>query len=161
MKNTQIVAERIKIQAKEKGVSVKKLLESCGLGVNTVIKMANGTDIVSQNLLKIADYLECSADYLLGRTDNPEISTNNHNIAPNMSHANFGTVGGNVGGNVSNALGENITINATEPATSDISSEYECIIMFLNSLDKKERRHAIVDIQCMLEEDYEVKKNNK
>lgn len=71
MKNTQIVAERIKIQAKRKGVSVKKMLENCELGVNTVIKMANGTDIVSQNLLKIANYLDCSVDYLLGRTDNP------------------------------------------------------------------------------------------
>ncbi|MDE6730891.1 MAG: helix-turn-helix transcriptional regulator [Oscillospiraceae bacterium] len=75
MKNTQIVAERIKLQSKEKGFSVKKLLESCELGVNTVTKMANGTDIVSQNLLKIADHLECSVDYLLGRTEEPKLET--------------------------------------------------------------------------------------
>ena len=85
MKNTQIVAERIKLQSREKGFSVKKLLESCELGVNTVTKMANGTDIVSQNLLKIADHLECSVDYLLGRTEEPkleigtEIKQNNNN----------------------------------------------------------------------------------
>ena len=80
MKNTQIVAERIKIQAKRKGISVKKMLETCELGVNTVTKMANGTDIVSQNLLKIAECLDCSVDYLLGRTDNPEENViDNHN----------------------------------------------------------------------------------
>jgi len=76
MENTQIIAERIKIQAKVKGMSVKKLLENCGLGVNTVNKMANGTDIVSQNLLKIAEALECSVDYLCGRTDSPLIGEN-------------------------------------------------------------------------------------
>jgi transcriptional regulator with XRE-family HTH domain len=76
MLNTQITAERIKIQAKQKGLSVKKLLENCDLGVNTVTKMSNGTDVVSQNLLKIAEYLNVSTDYLLGRTDNPDINTN-------------------------------------------------------------------------------------
>lgn len=80
MLNTQITAERIKIQAKQKGISVKKLLESCDLGVNTVTKMANGTDVVSQNLLKIANYLGCSVDYLLGRTDNPELSKESYYI---------------------------------------------------------------------------------
>lgn len=75
MKNTQIVAEIIKIQSKEKGISVKKMLENCELGVNTVTKMSNGTDIVSQNLLKIANFFGCSVDYLLGRTDEPKLQT--------------------------------------------------------------------------------------
>lgn len=75
MLNSQNVAERIKEQAKLKGVSIKKLLEDCELGANTVGKMANGTDVFSQTLAKIADYLNVSVDYLLGRTDNPEIST--------------------------------------------------------------------------------------
>lgn len=96
MENTQIIAERIKIQAKDKGISVKKLLEKCGLGVNTVNKMANGTDIVSQNLLKIAEELECSVDYLCGRTDSPLIGENqistgdikgNHNANMNIRYA--------------------------------------------------------------------------
>ncbi len=26
------------------------------------------------NLIKIADYLDCSVDYLLGRTENPEVN---------------------------------------------------------------------------------------
>ena len=94
MLNTQITAERIKIQAKQKGISVKKLLESCDLGVNTVTKMANGTDVVSQNLLKIANYLGCSVDYLLGRTDNPELSKESYYINGdnNGIQSNKGTV---------------------------------------------------------------------
>lgn len=78
MKNTQVIADRIKSQAKSKGLTVKLILESCELGVNTVTKMNNGTDIFSQNLLKIADYLDCSVDYLLGRTNNPNVMTDTY-----------------------------------------------------------------------------------
>jgi len=28
----------------------------------------------ANNLIKIADYFDCSIDYLLGRTDNPEVN---------------------------------------------------------------------------------------
>jgi DNA-binding Xre family transcriptional regulator len=48
------------------------MLLNCELGKNTVAKMSNGTDILTQNFAKIADYLDCSVDYLLGRTDNPD-----------------------------------------------------------------------------------------
>ena len=42
--------------------------------MNTVNKISRGTDILTLNFAKIADYLDCSVDYLLGRTDNPEIN---------------------------------------------------------------------------------------
>lgn len=90
MQGTQITAERIKLQAKEKGVSAKKVLEICELGPNTITKMANGSDIVSQSLKKIADYLDCSVDYLLGRVDTPNgiYSINNNNTTINGTQAN-------------------------------------------------------------------------
>lgn len=159
MKNTQIVAERIKIQAKRKGLSVKKLLESCNLGVNTVTKMSSGTDIVSQNLLKIADCLECSVDYLLGRTDTPDMIENN--IAKqSISNSNFGTVNGNVAGNVSNAFGEDITINNGVANGSDVPDEYAHFVSILDSLEKWDRKHAIIEIERLLENEFVVKKNN-
>lgn len=71
MQTTQIIAERIKEQAKQRNVSVKQILSVCEIGPNTVQKLSKGTDIVTQNLLKIANYLGCSTDYLLGRTDTP------------------------------------------------------------------------------------------
>ncbi len=66
------MADRIKKQAKEKNVSVKKLLINTNLGPNTVSKIANGGDLLSQSLVKIADYLDCSVDYLLGRSNNSQ-----------------------------------------------------------------------------------------
>lgn len=67
MYNSQLLSENIKICAKNNGISVKTLLSECALGKNTVGKIANGTDIGIQTIVKIADYLDISVDYLLGR----------------------------------------------------------------------------------------------
>lgn len=74
MYNSQKIAERIKLRAKQQNISVNQLLANCKLGKNTVVKIANGTDILTLNFAKIADYLDCSVDYLLGRTDIPEVN---------------------------------------------------------------------------------------
>ena len=70
----QTIAERIKQQAKKKNISINQLLLNCGLGKNTIAKMSNGTDILTQNFQKIAENLECSVDYLLGRTNIQEVN---------------------------------------------------------------------------------------
>lgn len=75
--NSPFVAGRIKNYAKFRGVSVKTLLESCELGNNAMSHMLHGRAISAHSLARIADYLECSVDYLLGRTDIPEINRNN------------------------------------------------------------------------------------
>ena len=62
------VAERIKAMAKLRNVTVKQLLEQVGLGFNTMSNMKTSMP-KADNLAKIADYLDCSVDYLLGRTD--------------------------------------------------------------------------------------------
>lgn len=67
------IAERIKELAKIRKVPVKKLLEDVGLGFNTMSNMKTSMP-KADNLAKIADYLNCSVDYLLGRTDNPEVN---------------------------------------------------------------------------------------
>lgn len=74
MYNSQEIANRIKSMAKSKKVSLKTLLSDCGMGINTISQMSKGNDMLSKNLARIADYLDCSVDYLLGRTDNPEIN---------------------------------------------------------------------------------------
>ncbi|MCI7713096.1 MAG: hypothetical protein MSK63_07420 [Clostridiales bacterium] len=76
MYNSQEIAKRIKQRAKYVRKPLGEVLASCGLGVNTVSKMSHGTDILTLNFAKIADCLDCSVDYLLGRTDNPEINLN-------------------------------------------------------------------------------------
>lgn len=62
------IAGRIKDTAREKNISVKKLLEDVGLGFNTMSNMKTSMPRVD-NLSKIADYLNVSVDYLLGNTD--------------------------------------------------------------------------------------------
>ena len=88
MYNSNKVAENIKIQAKKKNVSIKLLLEECGIGRNAMSHMTNGSMPKGDTLGKIADYLECSVDYLLGRTDDPtwnkpiEITADNDKKTP-------------------------------------------------------------------------------
>lgn len=74
MYNSQEIANRIKSRAKQQGKSIGIILTECELGINTISKINKGTDILTLNFAKIADNLDCSVDYLLGRTDKPEIN---------------------------------------------------------------------------------------
>ena len=67
------IAERIKNMSKIRNVSVRKLLADVGLGFNTMSNMKTSMP-KADNLARIADKLDCSVDYLLGRTDNPEVN---------------------------------------------------------------------------------------
>jgi transcriptional regulator with XRE-family HTH domain len=73
MYNPADVAENIKTIAKRKGISMKQVLDDCGLNKNVLSTMlSRGSMPKADNIAIIADYLDCSVDYLLGRTDNPE-----------------------------------------------------------------------------------------
>lgn len=86
MYNSQKIANRIKSRAKEKKISVSTVLATCELGKNTVSKIGQGTDILTLNFAKIADCLDCSVDYLLGRTDVPEVNHSPKQIHPPVSN---------------------------------------------------------------------------
>lgn len=65
-------ANRIEQLASSAKQSVNTMLEDCRLNKNMLQTMKNrGSMPKADNLAKIADYLDCSVDYLLGRTDNP------------------------------------------------------------------------------------------
>lgn len=72
MNNSQQIADIIRVQATSKKISIKQMLKEIGLGINTLSHLDNGSMPKADNLAKIADYLNCSVDYLLGRTDNSE-----------------------------------------------------------------------------------------
>ena len=72
MYSSEVISARIKQLAKRKKVSIKEMLAACDLGINTLANMNSGRMPLSDNLARIADYLDCSVDYLLGRTDNPK-----------------------------------------------------------------------------------------
>ncbi|MDY5941001.1 MAG: helix-turn-helix transcriptional regulator [Eubacteriales bacterium] len=75
MINSQELASNIKKTAKAQKIAVGKMLSDCGLSVNTLSSMqAGGYYPRLEAIAKIADYLNCSVDYLLGRTDNPDVN---------------------------------------------------------------------------------------
>lgn len=72
--NSLNTAEVIKLRAKAQNIIIKDMLVELDLGSNTMSNMRHGRAIASDSLARIADYLSCSIDYLMGRTDNPEIN---------------------------------------------------------------------------------------
>lgn len=79
MYNSQDTVARIKLMARSKKIILKDMLVSCELNKNTLSSMqSRGSWLQANSLAKIADYLGCSIDYLLGRTDNPNIIKQSH-----------------------------------------------------------------------------------
>ena len=74
MYNTQIIADRIKARLKEKHVLMKDMLSDLDMGINAISEFAKGKQMSCIALARIADYLDCSVDYLLGRTENPSVN---------------------------------------------------------------------------------------
>lgn len=74
MYESTIVAENIKKTAKISNIQLKDMLLDLHLNKNTLSNMYNGSMLKGDSLARIADYLDCSVDYLLGRTDNPNIN---------------------------------------------------------------------------------------
>lgn len=66
--------ERIKELAKARGVTLGALEEKLGLSRNSIYTIKNKKPS-AERLQLIADYFNVSTDYLLGRTDNPRIAS--------------------------------------------------------------------------------------
>lgn len=74
MNNAQSAAI-IKSICKSRGVTMSSLLLDCGIRKSLMYDMEKRNWTPSAEILEqIADYLDCSVDYLLGRTDNPEVN---------------------------------------------------------------------------------------
>lgn len=65
------VAVRIKEMAKARKITLSTVFLDSGLGRNTMANLKTSM-IAADSLAKIADCLDCSVDYLLGRTDDPQ-----------------------------------------------------------------------------------------
>ena len=71
--NSLEIANKIKERAKEQKLTIKETLLKAGLNQYTMDKYKTSVPSAT-NLGKIAEALNCSVDYLLGRTENPEIN---------------------------------------------------------------------------------------
>lgn len=69
--------EKIKELALKRGISLQKVAEDLGYSINYLYTLKEKTP-KSDRLQEIADYFNVSTDYLLGRTDNPNIAGNSH-----------------------------------------------------------------------------------
>ena len=115
MYNSHDLAISIKAVAKEKNKVIKEMLKTCELSSNTMSSLYHGKSIAFDSVAKIADYLEVSVDYLLGRTDEPH-TVKEHSNSANISNSNI----------VDHSHGT-ITINngetSKEPQTESISKQ--------------------------------------
>lgn len=73
MEHSQIILNIMK----DRKLSAYKLAKETGISESLFSKWKKNptSEISSSNLARIADYLDCSVDYLLGRTDCPDVVT--------------------------------------------------------------------------------------
>ncbi|MDE5736773.1 MAG: helix-turn-helix domain-containing protein [Oscillospiraceae bacterium] len=76
MKNKQL-AEMIKFTCKRKKSTISQMLIDCKIRKSFIYDLEKRDLTPSVATVEaIADYLDCSVDYLLGRTDNPNSHKN-------------------------------------------------------------------------------------
>ena len=69
-----VAFERIKELAKKRGVNLQKVSEDLGFSTNYLYSLKNKKTPSAEHLAKIAEYFNVSTDYILGRTDNPNVA---------------------------------------------------------------------------------------
>lgn len=127
MNNAQL-AGIIKELCKSRGTSVSKMLSECGIRKSLIYDLEKRDWTPSISVAEqIANYFDCSVDYLLGRTDNPTVSGNNI--------SNFDT-----------------TINGTQANTiQGAETDLDEIKVALSKLTSSNRHRAIADMLDLLE----------
>ncbi|MBZ2083018.1 helix-turn-helix domain-containing protein [Streptococcus oralis] len=69
--------EKVRELARKKGLSLNQVEEKLGYSKNTLYSLKR-QKVSAERLQEIADYFNVSTDYLLGRTDNPNIAGDSH-----------------------------------------------------------------------------------
>lgn len=89
---TMILAfDKIKELADKQGISLNTLEERLGYSTNYLYSLKKGNP-KSDRLQEIADYFNVSTDYLLGRTDNPKIASDNEDTTVDLKKAVAGSM---------------------------------------------------------------------
>ena len=63
--------DRVEDLCKQKGLTRQIVYTNCGVGKNFGISIRNGSEPSIGKVFALASELDCSVDYLLGRTENP------------------------------------------------------------------------------------------
>lgn len=132
MYTAQLTIERIQSLIKEKGLTQKEVLKQCDINENTLKRMTDNKGMSSFYIAKIADCLNCSVDYLLGRTDNPNITADTY-----INGDNNGIQAVNNGNN------SNLTVNG------NTRNDTEELVELIQSLSLVQRAKIITEIDEM------------
>lgn len=118
---------------KEKGLSASKVSDDTGISTGNISDWKKGRSMPTAAKLDIlANYLDCSVDYLLGRTDRPE----NSQSYSNNSISNSNNI----------AFGENSSVKITN---EEIEKE---ICKILSGLNLRERSELLTIIYNFVDE---------
>ena len=74
MNNLQFIIERVQLIVKEKKTNINRACIESGIGKDFIANMKKGQVPSVEKFSDLADYLNVSVDYLIGRTDNPEVN---------------------------------------------------------------------------------------
>lgn len=77
MYNLSQMVLRISEICSKKGISINQMLKDANLSTSLIDNMKRGRSPSIDRIYQLAEYLDCSVDYLLGRTDEPSINTGN------------------------------------------------------------------------------------
>lgn len=131
MYNPQVTHSRIKELSKNQKISIGEINKRAGLGENAISQLAKSQDgMITRNLYEIAQCLDCSVDYLLGRTDNP------------LSHKGVSITMGNVSDNKNSIIGNassDITLN-----TIKTNSQETALLEHFRKLDETKKAKVLL-----------------
>lgn len=131
MNNSETIVKLIKELMKQKGVSNKQMSENVqNININTIAQLAKGREISYVSLANIADYLNCSVDYLLGRTDNPNLTAETYNNGDN---------------GIQNVKNGTVNINQSDEMTKEIS-------LLLSNLTYRQKTELMKQIYDFIDE---------
>ncbi|MCM1508493.1 MAG: helix-turn-helix transcriptional regulator [Ruminococcus flavefaciens] len=113
MTNSQLITN-IKSICKTQNIPLSEMLEQCNLSKGFIydVEKRDRTPSIDK-VTAIAEYFGVSLDYLLGRTNNPEVQTSNNNAIITGSNI--------VNGNVGNS--SNVNTVSASTATLDETAE--------------------------------------
>lgn len=70
--------ENLRIIREKRNINQQKIAVELEISQESISKYETGKAFPSKEILiKLADYLNCSIDYLLGRTENPKVNMDN------------------------------------------------------------------------------------
>lgn len=127
----EVLIKNIEYACSVANITPNKLGIESGLGKDIVANLKKGSMLSADKLAEIANYLNVSVDYLLGRTDNPNSCNNVSNIDTTIS-------GTQINGTQANF------INRDNGSLAEIET-------IMSKLSGASRHRAIADILDVLE----------